>query len=160
MPVPTPDLTAFRFTLPEARYGFLAATRTFWGARQHGDPSTGPFGGGTASIVARMDDLGKVLSGNVLLTGGLPAQSIPDGSLLVEGPITEVKFQSSGTQYSVSFLFNMTYSHPSLAYQSPMGVWNASFLVSGVTPRNLFRVNWGPASAPLNSYIGQVKDLF
>ena len=151
----SPDSGAFVFSLPSVVYGYLPGSRTFWGALALGSQ-------GSASITTQMDDLGNVVSGTVLVTGGVPTKSIPDGSLLVEGEVTAA-LVTPQIPFWVSFLFKLSHSHPNLGYMSPVGVWDAYFLLPGWTVANagnIFRRPWGPATAPLNTYIGQVKCLF
>jgi hypothetical protein len=150
-----PDNGAFIFTLPSVVYGFLADTRNFWGGQALGSL-------GSASITTQMDDLGNVVSGRVLVIGGVPPKNIPDRSLLAEGEVTAA-LVTPQMPFWVSFLFKLTHSHPNLGYKSPVGVWNAYFEIRGWTVAdagNIFKKGWGPDGAPLNTNIGQVKSLF
>jgi len=150
-----PDPGAFVFSLPEVVYGYLPDVRTFWGALALGTH-------GSASITTQMDSLGNVVSGTVLVTGGVPTKSIPDRSLLVEGEVTAA-LVTPQMPFWVTFLFKLSHSHPNLGYQSPVGVWDAYFVVPGWTVADvgkIFRQAWGPARAPVNTYVGQAKCFF
>jgi hypothetical protein len=143
------------FSLPEVPYGFIAASHTFWGA------GTAPHMG--ASITAQMDADGHVLSGSVLAVGGVPAKNIPDGSLLLVASVLWVDIIYVPSHFWAGFVFKIAHSHPGLGYQSPLGVWQAFFRIDNWTAADqpkLFRIGWGPARTPVNSYVGQVKCFY
>jgi len=153
-----PDNGQFVFSLPEVPYGFTLKTRHFWGGA--GMPGAGSRLG-SASITTHVDDQGQVVSGTVLLIGAVPSLKIADKSLLIEGHVVDVIVEGTPAQYRFSWLFRMSRSHPSLKYNSPLGVWDCHVLGPGLPAiADLFRTDWGPASAPLNTYVGQVKCLF
>lgn len=149
-----PDPGAFKFSLAEVPYGFIKETRTFWGALALPES-------GSASITVCLDDQGQPISGTVLLTGAVPSKGIPDKSLLIEGRIVDLVVVESAPNFWISWLFALTRSHKKLGYVSPLGVWDAYFPARPFTSVDqIFRKDWGPAGAPLNSYVGQVKCLF
>jgi hypothetical protein len=147
-----PDNTVPVFSMPEVPYGFIAKTRTFYGALALGTT-------GAASVTAQLDDHGNLLSGRVLLVGGNTTPSIPAKQLLIEGDVFDILVTPPGSHFALSVLFRMTRSHPSLGYTSPIGVWDAYFDSTAVTPAKIWQVDWGPSMRPLNSYVGQVKNV-
>ena len=155
----SPDNGQFIFALPEVQHGFTLKTRTFWGAQ--GLPAASGTKLGSASITVHMDDQGQVVSGTVLLIGAVPSLHIPDKSLLIEGHVVDVIVEGVKGQYRFSWLYRLSRSHPSLKYSSPLGVWDGQ-VIGATLPAmtDLFKQDWGPASAPLNTYVGQVKCLF
>ena len=84
--------------------------------------------------------------------------------MLLLGTIFQVDhapgFGDGSGLFGANFLFRIDRDHPALGYTSHIGVWNCYMEIAGWPgwfDRYLFRRTWGPASAPLNSYIGQVS---
>lgn len=155
------DSNACVFSVPEVPYAFFPHGQTFEGGGA-GSSNHPALSGVYASITAVVDTFRNVHSGTVRLAGGGP--SLPPGnSLLLLGTVLSVETGFVPSHFWASFLYRIRFSHPSLGYTSPLGVWNAFFRIPGWTgadlPR-LFSVAWGPATTPLNSYIGQVRCLF
>jgi len=158
-----PDSGALVFSISSVPYGFSTASSTFWGAGT--SFMGGPQGGiqGSASIIARVAPTGQIVSGNVLVFGVIPALGITQGSLLVLGDVLSVGVGYGSPHFWASFLFKISFSHPAIPYKSPIGVWDAYFNIPGWSARNiskLFQSPWGPATASLNSYVGQVKCFY
>jgi hypothetical protein len=158
-----PDTGVVSFLAGEVKYHYFVNSHMFLGGCIGVRSSTGNFNGG-ASITACIDSYGNISSGAIQVSGGFPSSEIPKGSLLLLGSVLSVVIGAEppvGSPASACFIFKINFTHPSLLYYSPLGVWYASFnLPPGVTISNLFKTSWGPASEPLNTYIGQIKCLF
>ncbi len=152
------DGSSFVFSVPEVRYGYLKDSYTLWGAGNEFMNNVQ----GYASLNADISETGHLDSGTIQVVGGISSLNIPNGNLLLQGKILDIVL-GFGTHFWASFLFRINFSHQSLNYQSLYGTWNAFIIIRDKTAADLpvlFREDWGPASAPLNSYIGQVKCLF
>lgn len=159
IPYVSPDGGKTVFSAPGTVYSFHAASHTFTG---HNTQFMAPDGmQGFCSIVARFNFFGELEHGCIKVVGGISSLGIPDKTLLLQGKILNVDTFFGGT-FQANFLFLIEQDHPSLGYTSHIGVWNSYMSIPRwreVYLRYLFRKSWGPTTAPLNSYIGQVGNI-
>jgi hypothetical protein len=151
------DLDKPVFAAPEIRYSFDMPSHTFIGQSTE---LTGPDGtSGLCSIVAQFNYAGELEHGSVKVVGQVSSLGVSDESTLIQGSIINVDRFVEGGVFRANFLFRIQQDHPALELSSHIGVWNAYMQIPGWPEfylRYLFRRTWGPAIAPLNSYVGQV----
>ena len=163
IPYVSPDLSKTVFAAPETRYSFDRSSHIFSG--QNTRFMSPDVEDGTCFIVAKFNYAGEFEHGTIKVVGGVPSLSIASHSVLLLGSIVNVdNFDPTGDggMFRVNFIFRIHQDHPSLQYDSHFGVWNAYMHIPGWPDRfyrYLFRRDWGPNYAPLNSYIGQVKNI-
>ena len=156
------DSTAKVFSAPDTFYQFDRDSRTFTGGNNR---FMGDGDEGMCAITAHFDAMGDFKDGTVLVHGAFEGiGGHRHYAALLFGHIFSVQPLMGDGVFNVNFLFTMDYAHPDLEYLSSVGVWNSIFVIPGRTAsfflRRLFRTDWGPASIPMNSYIGQVKELY
>ncbi len=161
MPAPIgPDNSKPIFSAPETVYSFHAASHVFSGQNSAFMAPSGMQG--LCFIVARFNYVGELQEGTIKVVGRIPDEGINQDSTLLQGTIIDVNAFWVGPAFSADFLFRIDESHAQLGYTSHLGVWDSYMIIPGWPQhylRYLFRRRWGPASAPLNSYIGQVSSI-
>ncbi len=148
------------FAAPETHYSFHQPSHTFIG--QNTSFMAPDSMEGLCSIVARFNYAGELEEGSVKIVGRIPSLGIERETLLLQGSILNVDTFGQDGQFMANFFFRIEQDHPLLGYESHFGVWNSYMLMDGWPDfyhRYLFRRTWGPASAGLNSYMGQVKNI-
>jgi hypothetical protein len=111
--------------------------------------------------VVRFNYAGELRHGSIKAMGSILSIGIAAESLLLQGSIFDVDTSYAGV-FRANFLFRIEQDQPKLGYDSHIGVWNSYMNILGWPEpflRYLFRRTWGPASARMNSYIGQVKNI-
>jgi len=161
-PYVSPDISKTVFSAPDTHYSFHQPSHIFSG--ENTTFMSPDVGEGACIVVAKFNYAGELEHGTIKIVGGISSASIPPNTVLLQGTIVNVDSFSpeSGGVFRVNFLFKIDVDHPWLDYDSHLGVWNAYMVMPGWPDhfyRYLFRRNWGPESAPLNSYIGQVKSI-
>lgn len=160
IPYITVDIDKPVFSAPETQYSFHYPSHTFIGQNTRFMSPDGTEG--MCSIVAKFNFAGEIEHGSIKVVGGVESLGIPDDSILLQGDILNVDTSTQGGLFSANFLFRINQDHSLLEYTSHIGVWNSYMHIPGwpvFFHKYLFRRNWGPHSAPLNSYIGQVKNI-
>ncbi len=161
IPYVSPDNSKTVFSAPETRYSFHQPSHTFSG--QNASFMSPDVHDGICFISCRFNYAGELKAGTVKVAGGIPDLSIPDNSVILQGSVIHVDtFAADGSTFRANFIFRIDIDHAALAYDSHLGVWNTYMTIPGWRPyfhRYLFRRTWGPAAAPLNSYIGQIKNI-
>jgi len=166
MPIPyvSPDSTKPVFSAPTTPYSFHGPSHIFSGENASFMSPSGM--NGLCYLVAQFNSVGELEHGSVKVVGGIPSLGIPTHTPLLLGSILDVDTFVEGTgpgaQFKANFIFRIDQDHPALGYTSHFGVWNTYMVIPGWPPTGiseLFRKNWGPNSAPLNSYIGQVAKV-
>jgi len=164
MPASIPDVhvdsTKHVFAAPETPYRFHNQSHIF-----SGENTTffTPDGTELCSLVVKFNYVGELEHGSVKVVGGISSLGIPSQTLLLLGSIVNIDtFSMGGNLFLANFIFRIYQDHPGLGYTSHFGVWKAYMVIPSWPPfyvRYLFRRNWGPKSAPMNSYIGQVATI-
>lgn len=161
MPAPiTADSSKPIFSASATKYDFDAASHVFSGQNTSFMSPNGMQG--ICFIVARFNYFGELQEGSVKVVGAIPSLGVSQESTLLQGTIIDVNAFWGSPVISADFLFRIDESHPQLGYTSHLGVWDTQMVIPGWPQyylRYLFRRSWGPASAPLNSYIGQVSRI-
>ncbi len=163
IPYVSPDFSKTIFAAPSTRYSFDQPSHVFSG--QNTQFMAPDVEEGTCFIVARFNYAGELEHGTIKVVGGIPSKSIAPRSVLLQGSIVNVDTidpDGDGPFFRLNFIFRIDQDHASLHYNSHFGVWNAYVIIPGWQEwfyRYLFRRSWGPNSAPLNSYIGQVSNI-
>lgn len=164
IPYVSPDISKTVFAAPETLYSFVQPSHKFSG--QNVRFMAPDVDEGTCFIVAKFNYAGELEHGTIKVVGGIPSKEISSGSVLLQGSIVNVdniEPDGDGDPFRLNFIFRIYQDHPLLQYESHFGVWNAHIIIPG-WPRRfyryLFRKSWGPNNAPLNSYIGQIKNIF
>jgi len=160
IPYVSPDFDKTAFAIPETRYDFHQPSHIFSG--QNTTFMQPDVEDGACYLVAQFNYAGEFEHGTVKIVGGIPSLSIPPNSVLMQGPIINVDVIPPAGNFRINFIFRIMQDHPSLEYDSHLGVWNAHIGIPTWPDhfyRYLFRRTWGPAFAPLNSFIGQVKTI-
>lgn len=162
IPYIKPDNSKTVFAAPETRYDFHQPSHVFSG--QNTTFMTPDVENGACFIVARFDYAGEIQDGTIKVVGSIPSMAIQPNTVLLQGSIVNVDAFSpaGGGLFRANFVFRIDADHPSLNYDSHFGVWNAYMNIPGWPDhfyKYLFRKNWGPQFAPLNSYIGQIKNI-
>jgi hypothetical protein len=160
IPYVSPDGSKPVFAAPETPYSFHLASHTFSG---HNTRFMAPNGmAGFCSVVVRFDYAGELEHGSIKVVGGISSIGIAADSLLLQGSVINVDTFFHGGVFQANFLFRIEQDDPLLGYSSHIGVWNSYMEIPSWPAfflRYLFRRDWGPAFAPLNSNIGQVKNI-
>ncbi|MDH3692783.1 MAG: hypothetical protein OEU36_25435 [Gammaproteobacteria bacterium] len=160
IPYVSPDRDKLVFAAPTTPYSFHVASHTFSG--HNTEFMTPDVMQGFCSIVTRFNYAGELEHGSIKVVGGISSMGIAAGSLLLQGSIINVDTFFNGGVFQANFLFRIEQDQPLLGYNSHIGVWNSYMAIPGWPEfflRYLFRRNWGPAGAAMNSYIGQVKNI-
>lgn len=161
IPYVSPDTTKTVFSAPDTRYTFHQPSHIFSG--QNSSFVAPDVEGGMCFITAKFSYAGELEHGTINVTGGVPSKNIASNSVLLQGSIVNVDtIIPSASMFRANFIFRIEQDHPLLEYNSHFGVWNTYMHIPGWPEhfyRYLFRRSWGPAGAPLNSYVGQVSNI-
>lgn len=161
IPYISPDSVKPVFSAPSTRYSFHVPSHTFTGQNTEFMSPDGIRG--MCSIVAKFNYVGELEHGAITVAGRINSMGISHDSILLQGTIINVDtFAADDGIFRANFLFRIHQDHPLLEYTSHIGVWNSYMRIPGWPAffhKYLFRRNWGPHDAPLNSYIGQVKAI-
>ena len=159
IPYVSPDSSKTVFSAPATNYSFHQPSHTFTG--QNVICTAPGVEDGACFIVAKFNYAGELEHGTIKVVGGIPDLNVRSNTILLQGSIINVD-TFSNTGFRANFIFRIHLDHPSFGYDSHIGVWNAYMDIPGWPShfhRYLFRRTWGPAAQPLNSYIGQVKNI-
>lgn len=163
IPYVSPDFSKTVFAASATRYSFYQPSHVFSG--QNTSFMRPDVDEGTCFIVAKFNYAGELEHGTIKIVGGIPSKGIARDSVLLQGSIVNVdNIDPNGDDgfFRCNFIFRIDQDHPSLQYDSHFGVWNAYILIPSWPEhfyRYLFRRSWGPNYAPLDSYIGQVRNI-
>jgi len=149
------------FSAPETRYSFHMPSHTFSGQNTSFMSPEGVEG--FCSIIAKFNFSGELEHGSIRVVGSIPSQGIGKDTILLQGSIMNVDtFAQAEEMFLANFLFRIEQDHPALGYTSHIGIWHSEIMIPGWPEffhKYLFRRNWGPDYAPMNSYIGQVDSI-